>query len=199
MNKTSKSFLLVLAALLIAAPLARCHGAFAVRGWGGGCWLTDSDHDFDAKYNTGYAFGVSCGSTWFRLLRADLEVLRFHNTLSHIKIDSQRTDYKGDLTLTAGLFNLQIECPPTLLCMGLSPYFGIGAGGGTVKTKLHGKGLPKIRDNDSHSIYQAFGGLSKTICPLCIGEISIEVEGRYLVFDKHLRAAMAICGLTLKF
>ena len=199
MNKSLSRFLFLITALLITSPFTTCHAEFTLRGWGGGAWVSDSNHDYDAKHNPGYAVGIACGGTWFRLLRTDIEVLRFHNTLSHIKVDSVRTDLKGDLTATAGLFNVQLHCPLNISQMCVSPYFGGGVGGGSVKTKLHGKGLPKINDTRNHSIYQFFAGLSTVICPLLIGDISLEIEGRYLIFDKHLRAAMAVGGLTIKF
>lgn len=199
MNYLISRRLFIFAVFFLSLPFTQCQAEFILRGWGGGAWISDSNRDFDAKYNPGYAYGIACGGTWFRLLRTDIEVLRFHNTLSHIKVDSEKTSLKGDLTGTAGLFNIQIHCPLNLSNLCIAPYFGGGVGGGSVKIKLHGKGLPKIHDTRNHSIYQVFAGLSSTICKLPIGEISCEIEGRYLVFDKHLKAAMAVGGLTIKF
>lgn len=170
-----------------------------MRGWGGASWIHDSHNHFDATYKTGYAFGASCGSTWFRIMRTELEVLRFYNTLDHVKMDGQHTSLKGHLAANVAFFNIQFRSPCTLSCLELTPYFGVGAGGGTARTKLHGEGVPKINDTNHHSAYQFFGGLSTVICPLVIGDLSLEVEGRYLVFDKKLRAAMAVGGLTIKF
>lgn len=196
----SISRLFLLATTFLATTfLSECHADFVLRGWGGASWVHHSTKEFDATYNPGYAVGVACGGTWFKLLRTEIEVLRFHNTLNHVKVDSVSSKLKGDLTATAGLFNVEIHCPLTLSRLCISPYFGGGVGGGYAKTKLHAHGLPKMKDSQHHSVYQVFGGISTLICPLKVIDLSFEIEGRFLGFDKHLYAGMVVGGLTAKF
>lgn len=198
---TQKTLLATILTLicLCAVPCASYAGTSTLRAWGGGVWLHDNVKDYDIKYSTGYAYGASYGTSWFCYFRTEIEAFYLHNSIRDLKVDSKPVGITGSIENYGALFNLAVECPFTISKMELCPYIGAGLGVSYEKSKLNISNYPVQKETERRFSHQYFGGLSMPIFPFFIGEISASIEGRYYVFDKDVRAVMAIGGLALKF
>lgn len=197
MNKKSLIFTILMVYFFCALP-STIH-AFALRGWGGTAWLHDTIKDYDVKYDTGYACGAIYENTWFCFLKTEVEFFYLHSNISDIRARSIRTGVHGSMDNYTTMFNLAVQYPIKIENFHFSPYLGAGIGGSYTKTQLHAGSLPSQRETEHRVSYQYFGGISFPICSFYIGEISANIEGRYFIFDKHVRAILAIGGLSLKF
>lgn len=169
------------------------------RGWAGAAWLHDTIKHYDIEYGTGIACGVALGTSWFHCLTTEVEVLFLHNNISDIKVHSRRTGIHGSIEDFTALFNMAAEFPLRIRKVHFLPYLGGGIGISFVKTKLHASSLPLQSETERRVAYQGLAGISFPVCHSFFWDITVNLEGRYLVFDEHVRAILAIGGVSLRF
>lgn len=182
-----------------AIPSTTHAGESSIRGWAGTIWLHDTTKDYDVKYDTGFAYGAVYGTTWFCYLKTEVEVFYSHNKINDIKVDSKRMRIHGSTDNYAALINIAVEFPIKLRKIQFSPYLGGGIGASYEKSQLHVGSLPVQNETKSRFACQYFGGISFPILPFFLGEISANLEGRYCVFDEHVRSILAIGGIAVRF
>jgi hypothetical protein len=200
MKQIFKKITILLLSCLCLSPISCQANAPYLRGWAGASCLHDHIKDYEVKYRTGMAYGAAFGYAWPFYLKTEVEALYFHNDIKEIRVNFMNTGLRGGISAYAALFNVVFEYPLNFCQIQFSPYLGAGVGASYEVTHLYAMDLPKHKDKERRFAYQCQGGLSFPLYLECLPfKASFNLEGRYLVFDEHVRAAVAIGGLSVRF
>lgn len=193
-----KKYFSLLVCCLLFSTFSLAGECFYIRAAGGVSHLHDRIDEFKAKYDNGFAASAAIGSPLFLCLKWEVEGLFLRNRIKDILIDGDlSTGMRGHIQDSALLVNILIA--PEIFS-GFEPYLGVGGGYGFERVRLTADTMPTtVKDNEKRWVYQGIAGMAFRVWNPWCGELWMTVDGRYFVFDKHVRAIVGLAGLQYRF
>lgn len=193
-----KKYFSLLVCCLLLSTFSLAGECFYVRAAGGISHLHDRIDDFNTKYDNGFAVSAAVGTPLFLCLKWEVEGLFLRNRIKDITIDDDAsTGLKGHVQESAVLCNILFA--PSIFS-GFEPYVGVGGGYGVESVRLTADTMPNpVKDKEKRLVYQAIAGMAVRVWNPCCGELWMTFDGRYFVFDKHVRAIVGLAGMQYRF